>query len=284
MILELSKLISSQLFLQYAIIGGLLASIACGIIGPLVVVRKIGYISGSISHTILAGMGAAYFFGKNPLYGALITAIVAALIIGWVSLKAKHYEDVVISVLWSAGVAIGLIFIAKTPGYSVDLMGYLFGNILMITRSSLYLLAILDVVVLAVVILLYKKIVVVCFDEEFARTRGLWVDFYFLLLLCLVAITVVSLIQVVGLVLVLALLTIPAAIANQYVNSVGKMMFFAMAAGMLFTFSGLTVSYQTNLPTGATIILVACAVLLLSTIIKAGTHFAAKHIKCKHKG
>jgi zinc transport system permease protein len=283
MITHFIQLISSQLFLQYAIIGGLLASVACGIIGPFVVVRKIGYISGSISHTVLAGMGVAYFCGKDPLIGALLTAIIAALAIGWVSLCAKHYEDVVISVLWSAGVAIGLIFIAKTPGYNIDLMNYLFGNILMVTRKNLYLLAVLDLIIVAVVVLLYKQLVAVCFDEEFARVRGLWVNFYFLLLLCMVAITVVSLIQIVGLVLVLALLTIPAAIANQYVNAVGKMIVFAIIAGMVFTLSGLAISYQTNLPTGATIILVACVLLLVSTLVKISSHFAAKHIKRKEK-
>jgi zinc transport system permease protein len=265
---EMFHLISSQLFIQYAIIGGLLASLACGIMGPFVVVRKIGYISGSISHTVLAGMGVAYFFSKDPLIGALITAIISALVIGWVSLRAKHYEDVIISVLWSAGVAIGLIFIAKTPGYNVDLMNYLFGNILMVTRGSLNLLFILDLIIIVLTLVFYKQIVAVCFDEEFARVRGLKVNFYFLLLLCMVAITVVSLIQVVGLVLVLALLTIPAAIANQYVNAVSKMIILAIIFGAVFTLSGLAISYQTNLPTGAVIILVACGVLVVSTLIR----------------
>jgi zinc transport system permease protein len=278
---ELLQTISSHLFLQYAIIGGLLASLVCGIIGPFVVVRKIGYISGSISHTVLAGMGIAYFFSKDPLIGAIITAIIAALVIGWVSLRAKHYEDIIISVLWSAGVAIGLIFIAKTPGYSIDLLNYLFGNILMITRANLYLLMVLDLVVAALVLMLYKQLVAICFDEEFARVRGLKVNFYFLLLLCMVAITVVSLIQVVGLVLVLALLTIPAAIANQYVNAVSKMIIFAAILGIIFTLSGLAISYQTNLPTGAVIILVACAALLISTLVKVGAHLITKHDLCK---
>lgn len=253
-----------MLFLQYALIGGILASIACGIIGPFVVVRKIGYLSGGIAHTVLAGMGIAYFLGQSPIIGALIVALIAALIIGWVSLKANQYEDTIISVLWAIGMAIGVIFISKTPGYNADLMSYLFGNILMITPQSLYLLLGLDVIIIILVSMLYKQLLAVCFDEEFAKLRGLSVSLYFLLLLCLVAFTVVSLIQVVGLILVIALLTIPAAIARQYVNSVGKMMVISIILGMIFTSGGLGISYQLNLPSGATIILFAGVVFLLS--------------------
>jgi len=257
-----------MLFLQYALLGGILASIACGIIGPFVVVRKIGYISGGIAHTVLAGLGIAYFLGQNPIIGALITALIAALIIGWVSLKAKKYEDTIISVLWAMGMAIGIIFITKTPGFNADLMSYLFGNILLISQQDLYLLAGLDLVIIVLMILVYKRLLAVCFDEEFAKLRGLWVNFYFLLLLCLVALTVVSLIQVVGLILVIALLTIPAAIARQYVNSVAKMIFIAIILGIVFTTVGLGISYQTNLPSGATIILLAGIGFLTSTGLK----------------
>jgi zinc transport system permease protein len=257
-----------MLFLHYALLGGILASIACGIIGPFVVVRRIGYISGGIAHTVLAGLGIAYFLGKSPIIGALITALIAALIIGGVSLKAKKYEDTIISVLWAMGMAIGIIFITKTPGFNVDLMSYLFGNILLISQQDLYLLAGLDVVIIVLMILVYKRLLAVCFDEEFARLRGLRVNFYFLLLLCLVALTVVSLMQVVGLILVIALLTIPAAIARQYVNSVAKMMFIAIVLGMIFTAAGLGISYQANLPSGATIILLAGIGFLLSTGLK----------------
>lgn len=254
-----------MIFLQYALIGGLLASIGCGIIGPFVVVRKIGYISGGIAHTVLAGMGIAFFLGKSPILGALITALISALIIGWVSLRSKKYEDTIISVLWASGMAIGIIFITKTPGYGVDLMSYLFGNILMITSHDIYLLAGLDAIVIVLVILLYKQLLAVCFDEEFAQLRGLSINFYFLLLLSMVALIVVSLIQVVGLILVIALLTIPAAIASQYVNSVAKMILVAIVLGIVFISVGLGISYQTNLPSGATIILFASLVFLLAT-------------------
>jgi zinc transport system permease protein len=241
-------------FLQYALLCGLLASISCGIVGSFVVARKIEYISGGIAHTVLAGMGA------------LITALLAALIIGSVSLKAKKYENTIISALWSVGMAIGIIFIAKTPGYNTDLMSYLFGNILMSTPTNLYLLATLDLVIIVFVALFYKQLLATAFDEEFARLRGIAVNFYFLLLLCLVALTIVSLMQVVGLILMLALLTMPAAIARQHVGSVFKMIFVAIILGAIFTTIGIAISYQTNLPTGATIILFTAVVFLFSTI------------------
>ena len=255
-------------FLQYALLCGLLASISCGIVGSFVVARKIEYISGGIAHTVLAGMGIAYFFAKNPTIGALITALLAALIIGGVSLKAKKYENTIISALWSVGMAIGIIFIAKTPGYNTDLMSYLFGNILMSTPTNLYLLATLDLIIIVFVALFYKQLLATAFDEEFAKLRGIAVNFYFLLLLCLVALTIVSLMQVVGLILMLALLTMPAAIARQHVNSVVKMIFVAMILGAIFTTAGIGISYHTNLPTGATIILFTAVVFLFSTIIK----------------
>jgi zinc transport system permease protein len=260
--------IISEPFLQYALLGGLLASISCGIIGSFVVVRKIEYISGGIAHTVLAGMGISYFFARNPTIGALIAALLAALIIGWVSLNSKKYESTIISALWAIGMAIGIIFITKTPGYNNDLMSYLFGNILMVTPTNLYLLALLDVVIIASVSLFYKQLLATAFDEEFARLRGIAVNFYFLLLLCLIALTIVNLMQIVGLILMLALLTMPAAIARQYVNSLAKMIIVAVILGVMFTTIGLGISYQTNLPTGATIVLFAGIVFLLSTVVK----------------
>ncbi|MCK4608178.1 MAG: metal ABC transporter permease [Gammaproteobacteria bacterium] len=256
-------------FLHYALIGGILASIACGIIGPFVVVKKISYISGGIAHTVLAGLGIAYFLGGDPIVGALIAALIAALIIGWVSISAKKYEDTIISVLWALGMAVGIIFITKTPGYNVDLMSYLFGNILFISSTDLYLLLALDLVIIVTVFCLYKQFLAVCFDAEFARLRGLPVKFYYLLLLCLMALAVVSLIQVVGLILVMALLTIPAAIARQYVSSIAKMMLVSIILGAVFTAVGLSLSYITNLPTGATIILLAGVAFLCSTALKS---------------
>lgn len=253
-------------FLQRALLGGLLASIGCGIVGSYVVVKRIGFMAGGISHAVLGGMGAALFFGVSPLAGALVAALIAALLIGWISLRWEEREDTLIGALWAVGMAIGIIFISKTPGYNVNLMSYLFGNILMVPQQDIWLMAFLDIIVLATVWLFYRQFLAVSFDEEFARLRGVPVTGFYLLLLCMVAVTVVLLIQVVGLILVIALLTLPAAIAAQYLNSLGKMMLAASLLGMLFTTAGLVVSYVADLPSGASIILIAGFAYLISTM------------------
>ncbi|MEI6080236.1 MAG: metal ABC transporter permease [bacterium] len=261
-------------FLQYALIAGVLASIACGIIGTYVVTKKITFLSGGISHTVLGGVGIACYVNKvygfhiPPLYGAMVVALMAAVIIGLINLYSEHGSDTVIGALWSLGMAVGVIFISMTPGYNTDLMSYLFGNILMVTKVDLYLMIILDVVIIFLGILFYNKFIAICFDEEFARVKGMNVTFYYLLLLCLTALTIVALIQVVGLILVIALLTMPAAIAKQYVNSMWKMMIVAVILGILFTFSGILLSYEPDLPSGAMIILVTSFFFIISTIHK----------------
>lgn len=253
-------------FLQKALLGGLLASLGCGVTGSYVVVKRIGFMAGGISHTVLGGMGVALFLGLRPLGGALIAAIGAALLIGWVKLRWQEQEDTLIGAVWAVGMAIGILFISRTPGYNVDLMSYLFGNILMVDNQNLWLMGILDLLLVGTVLLFYRQFLAVSFDEEFARLRGIPVTFFYLLLLCMVAVTVVLLIQVVGLILVIALLTMPAAIAAQYVNSLGRMMLLATLLGMLFTTAGLAIAYQPDLPAGATIILLAGLSYLLSTL------------------
>jgi zinc transport system permease protein len=254
-------------FLQNALLGGVLASVACGVMGTYVVVKRIGYLAGGIAHSVLGGMGIAYFAGESPIGGALVASIVAALIIGGVHLKWRQQEDTIISAIWAVGMALGVVFISRTPGYNIDLMSYLFGNILMISRGQLGLILIMDIVVIATVMLLYRQLLAVAFDEEYARLRGLPVTGLYLLLLCLVALTVVMLIQVVGLILVIALLTLPAAIARQYTVSLGRMMVLAALLGAAFTSGGLAISYGPDLPPGATIILLAGAAYLLSSVI-----------------
>ena len=266
--MEFFSALISQSFLQNALLAGLLASVGCGIMGTYVVVKRINFLAGGIAHSVLGGMGIAYFFGKSPIMGAIVAAIIAALIIGWVNLKWRENEDTIISAIWSVGMAIGIIFIAKTPGYSVDLMSYLFGNILMVPDSGLSLMLLLDVFLVAIVMLFYKQLLAVCFDEEFARLRGINVEFFYLLLLCMVALTVVLLIQVVGLILVIALLTLPAAIASQYQGSLLRIMLTAVVLGAIFTSGGLALSYAPDLPAGATIILIAGSAYLISTIGK----------------
>lgn len=252
-------------FLQNALLGGVMASIGCGIMGSYVVTKRIGFLAGGVSHSALGGVGVALFFGVSPMAGALGAAIAAALLIGWVTLRWKQQEDTLIGAIWAAGMAIGIIFITQTPGYNVSLMSYLFGNILMVPESELFSMAVMDLLLLVTTLLFFRLFLAVTFDEEFARLRGVPVVPVYLLLLCMVAVTVVLLIQVVGLILVIALLTLPAAIATQYVHSLGKMMLLASGLGAFFTVSGLALAYEGDLPAGATIILTAAFCYLVST-------------------
>ena len=253
-------------FLQNAVLAGILASVACGIVGTYVVVKRIGFLAGGIAHAVLGGMGVAYYYGRDPVSGALAAALIAAVVIGWIHLRWNQQEDTLIGAIWATGMAIGIIFISRTPGYTADLMSYLFGNILMVPRGELLFMAGLDLLIILVVLLFYKQFLAITFDEEYTRLRGVPVDFVYLLLLCMVAVTVVLLIQVVGLILVIALLVLPAAVAAQYVGSVGRIMVLAAFLGVVFTAGGLSLSYGPDLPAGATIILLAGGVYMVSTL------------------
>ncbi|MCG6861580.1 MAG: metal ABC transporter permease [Chromatiaceae bacterium] len=253
-------------FLQSALIAGLLASVGCGLMGTYVVVKRIAFLAGGIAHSVLGGMGAALYFGFDPLAGALAAAVAAALLIGWVRIIWRAQEDTLIGALWAIGMALGILFIAKTPGYQTDLLSYLFGNILLVPDESLWFMAALDVLLVTIVGAYHRQFLAVAFDEEHARLRGIPVTFFYLLLLVLVAVTVVLLIQVVGLILVLALLTLPAAVAAHYVHSLGAMMLVATVIGMLVSTLGLALSYGPDLPTGPTIILLAGGVYVVSAL------------------
>jgi zinc transport system permease protein len=262
-------------FLQHALLTGLLASVACGIIGTYVVVRRISYIADGIAHTVLGGMGAALFIhrayhcpGVLPIHGAVVSAVVAAIVIGLVSLRARQREDTVISAFWAIGMAVGIIFISKTPGYTEDLMGYLFGNILMVSTHDLWMLGGLDGVIIVLGLLFYNQFLAVCFDQEFARLRGLNVDVFYLLLLCLAALTVVVLATVVGIVMVIALLTLPTGIAALFSTTMWRMMAISTILCAIFTTSGLVLSYGPDFPAGATTIIIAGAAYLGTTTVK----------------
>jgi zinc transport system permease protein len=259
--------LTQHTFLQTAVATALLASIGCGVMGTYVVVKRIAFLAGGIAHSVLGGMGAAVYFGFEPLHGALPAAVAAALLIGWVRLHWRAQEDTLISALWAIGMAIGVLFIAKAPGYQADLMSYLFGNILLVPQESLWFMIALDVLLLTIVGVYHRQFLAVVFDEEFARLRGVPVGFFYLLLLVLVAVTVVLLIQVVGLILVLALLTLPAAVAGHYVHSLGRMMLIATVLGALLSVTGLALSYGPDLPAGPTIILLAGGVYVLSAVL-----------------
>jgi zinc transport system permease protein len=264
---EFFSALVQQGFLQSALLAGLLASIGCGVMGSYVVVKRIAFLAGGIAHSVLGGMGAAVYYGFDPLTGALVAAVLSALLIGWVRLQWRTQEDTLIGALWAIGMAVGILFISRTPGYQADLMSYLFGNILLVPTESLWFMAALDALLLIVVGAYHRQFLAVVFDEEFARLRGIPVTFFYLLLLVLVALTVVLLIQVVGLILVLALITLPAAVAGHYVHSLGRMMLLATVIGSVVTASGLALSYGPDLPVGPTIILLAGAVYVISALV-----------------
>lgn len=253
-------------FMQHALLACILASIGCGIIGTYVVVKRIGFLAGGIAHTVLAGMGIAYFMEGSPLVGALITAVLAGVLIAWINLNWKQNEDILIAAFWSVGMAIGILFISQTPGYTVDLMSYLFGNILLVSREDLVLMVILDIVLVLIIFMFNKQILATTFDEEFAKLRGIHTEYFYILLLTMVALTVVLLIQIVGLVLVLALLVLPSASAFQFVHSIKKIMLLSILICLLSTLSGLAISFQPNLPSGATIIIVSAIIYILSVL------------------
>ncbi len=260
-------------FLFLALFAGLAASFASGIIGSYVVVKRIVSISGSIAHSVLGGMGLFLWLRRTygldmltPLYGALFAGLLSALIMGWIHLKYKEREDTVIAALWATGMSVGVIFIALTPGYNVELLNFLFGNILWVTHSDIQLLLILDLMIIGIVALFHKRFLAICFDEDQAVLQGMSVKALYLLLLCLVAISVVLLIQVVGAILVIAMLAIPAAVAGTFTQRLSVMMFLAVILGCVFTSAGMYASYELNWPPGATISLFAACVYAISLL------------------
>ncbi len=270
---EFFSAVTHHAFLMNALLAGVLASVACGVVGTYVVTRRITYIASSIAHSVLGGMGLARYLAVvygwdfiHPLYGAVAAALAAAVIIGWVSLRAREREDTVIGAIWAIGMAVGILFIARTPGYNEDLMSYLFGNILMVGQSDLLLIGLLDTLVVLTSVLFYNQLQAVCFDEEFARIRGVRVEFFYILLLCLTGLTVVILVSVVGIVMVIALVTLPVAVAGHFTRRLWQTMILAAFLSIGFTTGGLMISFGPDLPAGATIIVLAGLTYLLVAI------------------
>ena len=251
-------------FMQNALVAGILVSIACGIVGTFVVINRIVFISGAIAHAAYGGIGIGYFFQFNPVLGALVFSVFSALGMGWLQRKFKERADTIIGVMWSIGMAIGIILIDLTPGYKTDLMGYLFGSILTVSKDSLGVIFVLDILIVLLAMIFYEEILAISFDETFAIIRNLPVEAIYLGLMAAVALTIVMLMQVVGLIMVIALLTIPAAISGQYVKNIKLMIVFSSLLGSIFTTIGLALSYRFNLTSGATIILVAGITYLIS--------------------
>lgn len=261
--------------LQMAVLAAIGASLASGLIGSYVVVKRIVSLSGSISHSVLSGMGCALWLQRSygltwlhPIYGALVSALISSLVIGYVHLHYREREDAVIAMIWSLGMAVGVIFVAQIPGFTVELMNFLLGNILWVGTSDLVVLGLLDLILLGVVFLYHKRFVALCFDEKQAELQGIPVTRLYLFLLALVAIAVVVLINVVGIILVITMLALPASIAGVFTRHLSSMMVVAFLLNIVFSLGGLALSYHLDWPSGATIALFAGIVYLLSLRFK----------------
>ncbi len=255
-------------FVRTALVAAVLAGIACGVVGTFVVVKRIVFLSGGIAHAAFGGIGLGYFLGVGPLTGLLPFSVLAALGIGWISRRGRVSEDTAIGVFWAAGMALGVVFVGLTPGYAPDLFSYLFGSILTVAPGDLRWMAALDAGILLVTALGYKEFLALAFDEEYAEAAGVPVGIFSQILLILVALTVVLLVQVAGLILVIALLTIPAATAAQHTTRLPRMMAASVILAILVTVAGLAFSYRYDIASGAAIVLTASGVFLVASIFR----------------
>jgi zinc transport system permease protein len=255
-------------FMRNALLAGVLASIMCGVIGTFVVVNRIVFISGGIAHAAYGGIGLAFFFGFSYLLGILGFSLLISVVMAAVSLKTKQRADTIIGVLWAVGMAMGVILLDLKPGYNVDLMSYLFGSILTVPASDLWLMLVLNGLVVLTVTYFYHDLVSLSYDEDFAQVRGVPVRILYFLLMAMIALSVVMIIQVVGLIMVIALLTIPPYIAEKYSGSLLEMIIYSILLNIFFTTVGLWLSYSFNLTSGASIIMVAATCFFISIVFE----------------
>lgn len=241
-------------FFQNALIGSLLASIACGIIGTYIVVRRLVFVSGGITHASLGGIGIGIFAGINPIFTALLFSILSAFGIEWLSLKQGIREDSAIAALWSLGMAIGIIFIYMTPGFATNISDYLFGNILTISQLDIISLAVLSLVLIILFVLFRREILYTAFDPDFAKTRNLPVNFIKYTMMMFIAITIVMSIRLVGIVLLMSILTIPQMTANLFTSNFVKMIWLSVLIGFIGCIVGLFLSALLDVPSGVFII------------------------------
>jgi zinc transport system permease protein len=258
-------------FFRNALLAAILMSVTCGIIGTYIVSRRMVFISGGISHASFGGVGLGYLLGFPPLAGAAVFAVLAALATETLTRRKVLRNDSVIAMMWSLGMALGIIFIYLTPGYAPDLMSFLFGSIITVTSTDLWMMLVLAIVVSAFFTLFFKPVLYVSFDEQFARVRGIPVMFLNYLLIILVALTIVLSIRIAGIILVLSILTIPQNIANLFTRSFRKIIMGSVALGFLASFLGLALSYYMDIPSGATIIFTLVVLYLAARLMKVLT-------------
>jgi len=261
--------------IRYALVAGIVSSLTFGVVGSLVVTRRIAYIAAAIAHSILGGIGASVYFSRvydmpwlTPMIGAIIAGLISAALIGWVSLKFGEREDTIIGAIWAFGMASGLLFIHYAPGKAVNLESFIFGNILLTSRSDVIATLALGGIVLLLVTLFYHKLVAVCFDEEFARLRGVSSSAYYLLLLAITAMSVVLMVRVAGIILSLALIVLPAAIGTRFSRKLWMIMVIAVVLTLICNTGGLALSYELDVPTGPFIVLIAVALYTISFFVR----------------
>jgi len=259
---SLSEILSYE-FIRNAIYVGLLASVLCGVIGTFVVVKRLVFLGGGISHAAFGGLGLCYYLGIEPLLGAAGVAILAAVALGGPERQRSGTRDATMGILWAVGMAVGVVFVFKTPGYAPNLMTYLFGNILTVEPRVVWITLAFAIFVLAFVVLFHKEFVAVAFDDEFAAVQGMPVRPFMTLLMVIIALTVVLLIQLVGIILAIALLTIPPIVGLNVVRNFYRAIFLAILICVFMTLGGLAISYAYDLPSGPAIVLLGAALLPL---------------------
>lgn len=255
-------------FLSNAVLAALLSAVACGIIGSYIVVRRLVFLSGGITHSSFGGIGIAYYLGMNPIVGAAVFAILSALSIEFLSDKGRMREDSTIGILWSVGMAVGIIFVFLTPGYAPNLMSFLFGNILLVTMENIWWLAGFDLLLLGMMAAFYRTIIYTALDRDYAATQGVRVKLVNMMMLTLVALAIVLNIKVVGIVLLVSLLTLPAVAANQLSNNYKTITLLATLFAASITVAGLCINYYIGVPAGATATVIMALLFFVIRLVK----------------
>lgn len=265
-------------FLANAVIASLLAAFACGIVGTYIVVRRLVFLSGGITHSSFGGIGIAYYLGLDPILGAAVFAVLSAFGIEMLSGKGSIREDSAIGILWSVGMAVGVIFVFLTPGYAPNLMSFLFGNILLVTTDNIAILAAFDAVLLAAMVIFYRTIIYTALDGEYAASRGVRVRLVNLAMLTMIALAIVLNIKVVGIVLLVSLLTLPAVTASQFCRSYKSIMVWSVVIAVFSILAALAVSNSIDVPAGALAVIVLANLFFVTKCVKKIATFAKKQI------
>ena len=267
-------------FFQHALLGSLLASIACGLVGTYIVTRRLVFISGGLTHASFGGIGLGLYTGISPILSAALFAVLSAFGVEWLSKRKDMREDSAIAVFWTLGMALGIMFTFLSPGFAPDLSAYLFGNILTITASDIALLGVLSVVLAVFFGLYLRPIVSIAFDREFARSQGLPVEFFEYALMLFIALTIVACLRMVGIVLVISLLTIPQMTANLFSHHFHRIIWLSIGIGYLSCLGGLLLSFYLNVPSGASIIFFS---ILIYAVCKTGKSLYIANLKKQNR-